>query len=266
MNVLGKNTKFSISQNDNNQEDNQFQSLTRKNKKLNAIPLSVNTKENSRNPLTVSATSNHQNSVIRLACQSEVEIKVLVPPPFSLIPGIVLRQSASAILSTILTKLMNRFLELLISDYRTWLADKDDKRRITGREGSLLDFDTQNGNSSNYQDMTILLENSNFNKLPKQKHKSGILRREKMKRGLRISRRLRGPRINVKRYRGVNSKNKIKYTSKDKGNQDTPNKAKIFKDKDEDTFTEKPNQMEKVDVNNNVSRKENLEHTTDYVI
>lgn len=70
----------------------------------------------------------------RLACLAQVEVGVVVPPPFSLLPVLLLRRGASVLLATLMSGLVNRFLDLLLEDYARWMKG-------TGRgEGSLLGY------------------------------------------------------------------------------------------------------------------------------
>lgn len=120
----------------------------------------------------------------RLRCSASVDVGVVVPPPLSLIPRVVLRQvsdhascilqhlmeddpsspscpdaslgtltydivrcclapvslhcawqGASVILSTIVTTLVNRFLDLLMQDYQKWALDDGSRAN-----GSLLGY------------------------------------------------------------------------------------------------------------------------------
>jgi len=68
-----------------------------------------------------------------------VEISVEVPPPFSLLPGLILRQGASLILSTLVGTLVNRFMELLIEDYQSW---QDQESRVASA-GGLIGYNPQ---------------------------------------------------------------------------------------------------------------------------
>jgi len=64
---------------------------------------------------------------------------VVVPPPFSLLPGLILRQGASLILSTLVGTLVNRFLKLLIEDFHKW----QDQASREASAGALLGYDPQ---------------------------------------------------------------------------------------------------------------------------
>ena len=70
----------------------------------------------------------------KLTCTAKIDVGVVVPPPFSLLPGLVLRRGASIVLSTLVASLINRFLDLLIEDFYKWEQGE-------GRtEGSLLGY------------------------------------------------------------------------------------------------------------------------------
>ncbi len=75
----------------------------------------------------------------KLSCRANLEVGVVVPPPFSLLPGLILRQGASLILSTLVGTLVNRFLELLIEDYHNW----QDQVSREASAGALLGYDPQ---------------------------------------------------------------------------------------------------------------------------
>lgn len=75
----------------------------------------------------------------KLSCRAHVEISVEVPPPFSLLPGLILRQGASLILSTLVGTLVNRFMELLIEDYQSW---QDQESRVASA-GGLIGYNPQ---------------------------------------------------------------------------------------------------------------------------
>lgn len=75
----------------------------------------------------------------KLSCRANLEVGVVVPPPFSLLPGLILRQGASLILSTLVGTLVNRFLELLIEDYHKW-QDQASREAIAG---ALLGYDPE---------------------------------------------------------------------------------------------------------------------------
>jgi hypothetical protein len=73
-----------------------------------------------------------------------VEVGVVVPPPFSLLPGLVLRQGASLILSTLVSTLTNRFLDLLVEDYYKWARDDEASRlAASATGGGLLGWDPE---------------------------------------------------------------------------------------------------------------------------
>jgi len=75
----------------------------------------------------------------KLSCRANLEVGVVVPPPFSLLPGLILRQGASLILSTLVGTLVNRFLELLIEDFHRW----QDQASREASAGALLGYDPQ---------------------------------------------------------------------------------------------------------------------------
>lgn len=75
----------------------------------------------------------------KLSCRANLEVGVVVPPPFSLLPGLILRQGASLILSTLVGTLVNRFLELLIEDFHKW----QDQASREASAGALLGYDPQ---------------------------------------------------------------------------------------------------------------------------
>ena len=75
----------------------------------------------------------------RLSCRANLEVGVVVPPPFSLLPGLILRQGASLILSTLVGTLVNRFLKLLIEDFHKW----QDQASREASAGALLGYDPQ---------------------------------------------------------------------------------------------------------------------------
>jgi len=75
----------------------------------------------------------------KLSCRANLEVGVVVPPPFSLLPGLILRQGASLILSTLVGTLVNRFLELLIEDFHKW----QDQVSREANAGALLGYDPQ---------------------------------------------------------------------------------------------------------------------------
>ncbi len=89
-------------------------------------------------PKASSSTNNRHRR--KLSCRAHLEVGVVVPPPFSLLPGLVLRQGASLILSTLVGTLVNRFLELLIEDFHKW---KEQASREASA-GALLGYDPQN--------------------------------------------------------------------------------------------------------------------------
>lgn len=80
----------------------------------------------------------------KLSCRARVEVGVVVPPPFSLLPGLVLRQGASLILNTLVSTLVNRFLELLIEDFHRWARDDEASRlAASATGGGLLGYDPE---------------------------------------------------------------------------------------------------------------------------
>lgn len=111
-------------------------------------------------------------TVLRLTCRSSVHVGVAIPPPFSLIPRIVIRQSASVILSTIVSNLMNRFLDLLIDDFRKWVAN--DEHRREGSARALLNYRMED-----YKDRLVdatLLYDRDSEPQPKRKSRNKLSR------------------------------------------------------------------------------------------
>lgn len=69
-----------------------------------------------------------------LSSRMALRIEVMVPPPYSRIPGPFLAGATRVILDAVIAQLYPRFLELLAQDYRTWA--RGDARNA--QEGELI--------------------------------------------------------------------------------------------------------------------------------
>lgn len=95
--------------------------------------------DNSSGNTSVVRTDAAAGRLRKLSCRATLEVGVVVPPPFSLLPGLVLRQGASLILSTLVGTLVNRFLELLVADFYKW----QDQASREASVGGLLGYDPE---------------------------------------------------------------------------------------------------------------------------
>lgn len=96
--------------------------------------------EGEEGPAAAAAAANSKGGNVKkrkLACTAKIDVGVVVPPPFSLVPTLVLRRGASIVLSTLVASLINRFLDLVIEDFYKW------EQGVGRNEGSLLGYEPE---------------------------------------------------------------------------------------------------------------------------
>jgi hypothetical protein len=72
--------------------------------------------------------------------KADLEVKVELPPPFSLTPTFILEAAGNGLLKSVLLTIKQRLLHQLLADYRCWVSDKNEE---TGAEqGSVVASNT----------------------------------------------------------------------------------------------------------------------------